>query len=84
MANFSQIPRRIRSQWFVKVVVAKLHYYNSAIVALFLPLATFPLPPSDETFRDGSRDVEDGLCQISDKYPGAFDRSTSLKSSSRC
>ena len=33
---------------------------DDAVIVFFVPLATFPLPPGVEIFRDGSRDVEEG------------------------
>ena len=57
---FSEVPSRIRSQQLVRVAVPMFVYVNSAILALFVPLATFPLPPKVETYRSVSWDVEEG------------------------
>ena len=33
---------------------------DDAVIVFVVPLATFPLPPDVEIFRDGSRDVDEG------------------------
>ena len=71
---FIEIPSRIRSQHVDEVAVAMILYYNSAAVALFVPLATFPLPPRAETFRVVSRDIGEGPYQFVAKSLRAFDR----------